>query len=267
MLRSTTPYRPTSSSRKIRLRVNVRSPAISPAPARAKPVPALLVSLRRAYGSCEHLPFLVLLGLLVLVRTAGRGEERLLDRLHAEAFLDRIGGFEEQQLALVEQPDAVGELLRLLHVVRAEQDRRVVRPADLANEVLDLLLRARVEPRRRLVEQQHRPRVGEHVVVEDPGLAAVRQQEGGEQPDQRRLARAVLPQDRDALAALHRERDAVQRRPAATPNEPLAARKDLPQVLNCNCASQTMLLGIVKGRTERRRTSTAVSGEASRLRW
>src|SRR5205085_5805842 len=37
-----------------------------------------------------------------------------------------------------------------------------------------------------------------------------------QQPDQRRLPRAVLPQDCDALAALHRESDVVQRHTPAT---------------------------------------------------
>jgi hypothetical protein len=48
-------------------------------------------------------------------------------------------------------------------------------------------------------------------VAEDAGLAAVVDEQRREQPDQRRLARAVLAEDRDALAALDRERDVVQR--------------------------------------------------------
>jgi energy-coupling factor transporter ATP-binding protein EcfA2 len=45
------------------------------------------------------------------------------------------------------------------------------------------------------------------VVAEDPGGSAVRQEQRREQPDQGRLARAVLTQDGDALAACHLEGD------------------------------------------------------------
>src|SRR4029078_1974728 len=82
-------------------------------------------------------------------------------------------------------------------------------------------------------EPAHRPRVGEDVVAEDMGAAAVVEEQGREQPDQRRLARAVLAQDRDALAPLHRERDALQRR-ALLAREPacllVAARELLAQI-------------------------------------
>ena len=91
-------------------------------------------------------------------RRAGRGEERLLERLGAVAPLQLVDGLEAEQLAPVEDPDAVGERLGLGHVVRAEQDRRVVRGPHLADELLHLELRARVEPGRRLVEQQQHGR-------------------------------------------------------------------------------------------------------------
>ena len=52
-----------------------------------------------------------------------------------------------------------------------------------------------------------------------PRLAAVLQEQRGEEPDQRRLARAVPAQDGDALAAGDRERDALERRPAPPPCE------------------------------------------------
>ena len=75
----------------------------------------------------EHLPVLVVLVLaLVLELAPGGGEERLLERLDAEAPLHVLDRLEEEQPAAVEQPDAVGERLRLGHVVRAEEDRRVV---------------------------------------------------------------------------------------------------------------------------------------------
>src|SRR5213076_839177 len=45
-------------------------------------------------------------------------------------------------------------------------------------------------------------RLLERVVPEHASLAALVEEERGQEPDQRRLARAVLTQDRDALAAV-----------------------------------------------------------------
>ena len=85
---------------------------------------------------------------------AARREERLLERLGAVARLELVGRLEAEQLAVVEDPDAVREGLGLGEVVRAEQDGRVVLGAHLADELLHLLLRARVEAGGRLVEQE-----------------------------------------------------------------------------------------------------------------
>jgi hypothetical protein len=49
-------------------------------------------------------------------------------------------------------------------------------------------------------------------VTEDARLAAVLEQKRREQADQRRLARAVLAEDGNALAALDRKRDRAERR-------------------------------------------------------
>ena len=51
----------------------------------------------------------------------------------------------------------------------------------------------------------------EHVVPEHPGAAAVVQQQRRQQADERRLARSVLAEDRDALSSLHGEADVAQR--------------------------------------------------------
>src|SRR2546426_11077861 len=118
--------------------------ALMPAPAPAKPAPPLSGRLRRAYGSCPHLLFLLVP--LRLERAAGRGEERRLERVHAVALLDLVRGLEAEQLAVVEDPDPLGEDLRLDEVVGAKQDCRVVDRPYLADEVLDLELRPRVEP-------------------------------------------------------------------------------------------------------------------------
>ena len=45
---------------------------------------------------------------------------------------------------------------------------------------------------------------------EDAGPTAVREEKRREQPDKRRFPRAVLAEDGDGLALLHRERDAVE---------------------------------------------------------
>src|SRR5262245_65916846 len=68
--------------------------------------------------------------------------------------LERIGRLECEQLAAIDDPHPVGECVCLGHVVRTEQDRRVVYVSDLPDELLDLELGARVEPGRRLVEQE-----------------------------------------------------------------------------------------------------------------
>src|SRR5439155_17597746 len=52
---------------------------------------------------------------------------------------------------------------------------------------------------------------GTDVVPEDACAAPVREQQRREEPDERRLARAVLTQDRDALTAFDLEGDAGER--------------------------------------------------------
>src|SRR6266540_808774 len=97
---------------------------------------------------------------------------------------------------------------------------------------------AQVLGRRHLLEERrldgdpcdqlpHGPGLGEHVVAEDPRAAAVVKEQRRQEPDQSRLARAVLAEDGDRLSALHRERDALQRgathaAAAATADELLA---------------------------------------------
>src|SRR4029450_5900633 len=136
MLRSITPPSPTSSWRSARLMV-----LIAGAPFRSLPDgDASLVVTSVAVA--------------VLEGVAAGGEERLLQGLRVVATLELVGGLEAEQLAVVEDPDAVGEGLGLGQVVRTEQDRRVVFGAHLADELLHLLLRARVEPGGRLVQQQ-----------------------------------------------------------------------------------------------------------------
>jgi hypothetical protein len=92
-------------------------------------------------------------------------------------------------------------------------------------------------------ELPNRPRIREDVVPEHLGAAAVVEEQGREQPDQRRLAGAVLAQDRDALSALHRERDALERRPLLA-REParllVAARELLAEVVDLHSRGRAM---------------------------
>ena len=93
-------------------------------------------------------------------------------------------------------PRGVAEVLRRRHLL---EERRLDRDA--------------------VHEPANRARVRDDVVAEDPRRAAVRKEQRREQPDERRLPRAVLAEDGDGLAPLDRERDAVERDARA----PLAA--------------------------------------------
>jgi hypothetical protein len=146
----------------------------------------------------------------------------------------------------------------MLHALMAAADRKADALEDLGNALARHARRYAVEARcvgeillrRHLLEEGglhrdavheplHRPRLLDDVVAEDLGAAAVRKQQRRENADQRRLARAVLPQDRDALAALDRKRDAFERRYAAAalaharPRR-IAAEELLAQVVDFN---------------------------------
>src|SRR5437879_1069145 len=112
---------------------------------------------------------------------ARRREEGVLERRDAVALLDRVRRVEYEQPAPVEDP-ARRQLLE-----EGSLDRYAVDDAaDGAS-------------------------VGADVVAEDACAAPVRGKQRREQPDERRLARAVLTQDRDALSALDLEGDADER--------------------------------------------------------
>src|SRR3954467_9912471 len=94
-------------------------------------------------ASCEHTSLRILVVVFELELAAGRGEEGFLERLRLVAVLELAHGLQAEQSAAVEDSDPVGQDLGLGQVVRAEQDRGIVRGPDLANEVLYLELRAR----------------------------------------------------------------------------------------------------------------------------
>src|SRR4029077_7266793 len=96
----------------------------------------------------------VVTSVAILEGVAAGGEERLLQGGRVVAGLQLVGRLQAEQLAVVEDPDAVGEALGLGQVVRAEQDGGIVLGAHLTDELLHLLLGARVEAGGRLVQQQ-----------------------------------------------------------------------------------------------------------------
>src|SRR5436190_9291531 len=146
----------------------------------------------------------------------------------------------------------------MLHPFVPASDREADALEDLRDRLLRDPRRNPIEPRRvgqvllgrHLLEERRldrdavdepldRARLLDHVVAEDRGAAPVGQQQRREQADKRRLARAVLTEDRDALATLHRERDALESRYAPSPLSPASARRVaaeelLAQIVNFN---------------------------------
>src|SRR5581483_6838019 len=135
------------------------------------------------------------------------------------------------------ETSAAGERHLLLHAPRevlhrlaAAVDREADAPENLGNPIAGLVRPETVEPRRvrevllggHLLEERrldgdavHEPldgaRLADDVVAEDLGAAAVGEEQRREQADERRLPRAVLAEDRNALAALDLERDVLER--------------------------------------------------------
>src|SRR6266513_2547708 len=124
MLRSITPPSPTSSWRSARLMVLTTAPFHTLRDSGAdgctgKPAHPEAGIASDAYASA-------ITSVAVLEGVAARGEERLLQSGRVVAGLQLVGRLQAEQLAVVEDPDTVGEGLGLGQVVRAEQDGRVV---------------------------------------------------------------------------------------------------------------------------------------------
>ena len=160
--------------------------------------------------------------------------------------------------------DLVTRLVRR-HPVEARRVREVLRRRHLLEE--------RGLDRDAVDEPADGARLLEDVVPEDRRVAAVVQEQRREQPDQRRLARAVLAEDRDALAALDLEADSAQRLDALAAAAQagalaVAAAELLAQVVNFYCGHvllQTRLEGTRNWRTRRcfrRRARKPESAEA-----
>ena len=95
-----------------------------------------------------------------------------LEDLAADAVLELVAGPFRDHAAVVDHGDLVRELIRLLEVLRRQQDRRPV-AAQVADDLPDLVATPRIETGRRLVEEEHarlREQAGRE--VEPPSHAA-----------------------------------------------------------------------------------------------
>ena len=158
-----------------------------------------------------------------------RGEERPRERdllLHAaREVLHRLAAPVRGEADALEDLRDLGlACLPRRHPVEPRRVREVLLGRHLLEE-------ARLD-RDAVDEPAHGARLLERVVPEDARLAAVVQEQRRQQPDERRLARAVLAEDRDALAALDRERDVLDRDAAARADALLPADELLAQVVN-----------------------------------
>src|SRR5207249_4795527 len=158
----------------------------------------------------------------------GCGQQRSRQRhllLHApREVLHRIAA------AVAREADAAQDLRDLVASVRGAHPVEARRVA----EVLDgghLLEEGRLD-RDTVDEPANGTRLAEGVVAEDPCAASVGQEQGRQQPDQRRLAGPVRAQDRDALAAGDVEAHASQGGDTAASALAVAADELLAQVVN-----------------------------------
>ena len=76
------------------------------------------------------------------------------DGVVADRRLQRVGRVDRNDLALVDDRDAIATL-GFVHVVRGEEHRRLLALAQLVDVVPDVHAGLRVEADRRLVEEQH----------------------------------------------------------------------------------------------------------------
>ena len=84
----------------------------------------------------------------------GAGDREIDGGLAGQGRHERGRRVQREQLAVVDDADAVGELGRLVHVVRREHHRDAGR-RELGDAVVHEEAGLRVEPRRRLVEEEH----------------------------------------------------------------------------------------------------------------
>src|SRR6266566_3895393 len=143
------------------------------------------------------------------------------------------------------ETDACEDLGNLLagHARRDAIEPRRVRKVLLRRHLLE---EGRLD-RHSVDEPLNRALFLDDVVAEDGRRPAVRQEQRRQDADQRRLARAVLAQDGDALTPLDPERDALERRDtpslaAQAGAVRIAARELLAQVVDLNSEHDVLLL-------------------------
>src|SRR5207245_7108387 len=95
-----------------------------------------------------------------------------LEDLPADTVLELVAGPLRDHAAVVDHGDLVRELIRLLEVLRRQQDRRPL-AAQVADDRPDHVATPRIETRRRLVEEEYaRLRKQARREVEPPSHAA-----------------------------------------------------------------------------------------------
>ena len=95
-------------------------------------------------------------------------------RLAAQRALELLGRALDHDLAPADDRQPVGELVRLLEVVRRQEDRQRFAARQHAELLPHRRARLRVEPRRRLVEEQDLRRVDEAERDVEPALHPAR---------------------------------------------------------------------------------------------
>ena len=85
---------------------------------------------------------------------AGQRQEHVVERRSAGLGLELGGRTRGDQAPAVEQPDRVGELVRLFHVLGGEEDRHSF-GEQLADDLPQVAAAARVQPGAGLVEEDH----------------------------------------------------------------------------------------------------------------
>src|ERR1043166_2740562 len=120
MLRSTTPPRPTSSWRNARLIALIAAPSQPGSDGNADGCTGKPAHPDVGIASDASASVVTSRSVAVLEGVAARGEERLLEGRRAVARLQLVGRLEAEQVAVVEDPDAIGQRFGLGQVVRAE---------------------------------------------------------------------------------------------------------------------------------------------------
>ena len=98
-------------------------------------------------------------GFLFANGVAGERQERLLQRLGAGLLLELVGRALRDDLAVIDDGDAVGDALGFLHVMRGEEDGDLLLFVEFLDVGPELVAGLRVQAERGLVEEDDLGRV------------------------------------------------------------------------------------------------------------